>query len=50
MCVSTVIQVYSTFHRNIDMLGMQICIERPQMENCFASQSSATERLAGEQK
>lgn len=43
MCVSTVTPVYSSFHPNIDMLGMQICIERPQMEICFASQLSTTE-------
>jgi len=43
MCVSTATQVYSSFHRNIGMLGMQICIERPQMEICFASHLSTTE-------
>lgn len=43
MRVSTVSQVYSSVHRNIGMLVMQICIERPQMEICLASQLSTTE-------
>jgi hypothetical protein len=43
MCVSTVTQVYSSFHRDTGMLGMQICKERLQMEICFAPQLSIIE-------